>query len=214
MAGTTKLALYNAALTECSERKIASLTEAREPRYILDDVYDRVLAECLQAGQWNFATRSIEISSDPDLTTNFGFAYAFGKPTDFVQTTALSADENMATPLLDYRDETDYWLANADPLYVSYVSNDAEFGLDLTRWPPLFVRYVELALAYRICGRLTNGASLKEAIAKDLKAARGEAKNKDAMNEAPRFMPQGSWVSARGGGNARNDRGRRGSLTG
>ena len=37
----TKLGLYNRALRVLGETKLSSLSEAREPRYILDDIYAR-----------------------------------------------------------------------------------------------------------------------------------------------------------------------------
>ena len=57
---TDKLSIYNGALNILGERKLASETENREPRYQLDDIWDNDMVDrCLQMGQWNFAARSV-----------------------------------------------------------------------------------------------------------------------------------------------------------
>lgn len=59
----TKLGLYNAALGECGEPELTSLSEDRKPRHLLDSVYDDVVKYCLEQGQWKHAIRAIEANS-------------------------------------------------------------------------------------------------------------------------------------------------------
>ena len=89
----TKLGLFNSALRELGERKLSGLTEAREPRRVLDDVYDSTLKYCLENGAWNFAIRTIEVLPDAGVSTDFGYENAFTKPTDWLRTVGLSGDE-------------------------------------------------------------------------------------------------------------------------
>lgn len=196
----SKLNLFNAALREIGETKLASLVEARGPRYALDDVYDDALLYCLEQGQWNFAMRTVEIESAPAIDPTFGFTYAFEKPDDWIRTCGLSASDTMNIPLERYEDEGAYWYADVDPIYVRYVSSDSDYGLDLTLWPATFQRYVELYLASRIAKPTADNESVLERIQKDMKKALIDARSKDAMNEAVRFAPPGSWVQARGNG--------------
>lgn len=195
----TKIGLYNAALREIGETKLASLTEARGPRYTLDDIYDEALAYCLEQGQWNFATRAVQVDADASIDPQFGYSNAFEKPSDWVRTSAISADDMFSFPLNDYEDETAYWHAHIDPIYVRYVSNGASYGLDLTAWPATFTRYVELYLAMRICKPTADSESMLDRIRKEAKIALIDARSKDGMNERVRFLPQGSWSAARGG---------------
>jgi hypothetical protein len=60
---TDKLGLYNLALGHLEERKLASLTENREPRRVLDDYYDQELAYCLERKFWNFIYRTVSIDA-------------------------------------------------------------------------------------------------------------------------------------------------------
>ena len=131
LVGTTKLKLYNAALIEVGDRTIASLTENVESRRIIDEVYDRVLEQCLSEGSWNFAIRPIKVAADTGIEPNFGFTEIFAKPTDWIKTTGVSLDDRWSAPLTHYHDDLDYWAADSSPLYIRYVSNDSSYGLNL-----------------------------------------------------------------------------------
>ena len=204
----TKLTLYNGALRLIGERAIASLTESRESRRVLDESYSPAMAYCLEQGQWNFAIRAIEALPSTSIVPAFGYANAFTKPSDWIRTTALCSDEYFREPLLRYNDETGYWYADDEIIYVRYVSNDPEYGMDLARWPTSYTKYVETYLAADVCERLTQNATKVAQIRKDLKTAATEAKSRDAMNDASVMFPEGSWARSRRGsyGGSRYDR--------
>lgn len=211
----TKLGVFNAALREIGNDRLSALTDSVESRRVLDDVYADVLALCLEQGQWNFAIRTQKIDKDPDLDLEFGWDYGFDKPTDWVRTTRISSDEDFSVALENYSDETDYWLANINPIYVQFVSNDSTFGGDLSRWPATYARFVALEMAERISYRLTTSKETKERVMRDKKIAKRDALNKDALNEAqPRYWPTGSWVSSRSGWRSGRERGSRTNLIG
>lgn len=210
----TKLKLFNLALIEIGERELASLSADEEPRHVLDSVWDsgELVDYLLQQGHWNFASRTSEITYSPSVEPDFGYRRAFDKPSDWIRTSMLSADEYFSRPLDQYEDEAEYWFADVDTIYVKYVSNDNAYGNDLSLWPPAFTRWVTVYLASRICERLTQNASK----AKELKEAADpesrsptlliQARSIDAMNEPTRYPPSGSWARSR-----RHGRGDRGS---
>lgn len=209
-----KLSLYNGALREVGERKLASLSENREPRRVLDSIWDdEAVRTCLAAGQWNFATNSIELSYSPSVEPAFGYRYAFTKPEYWVRTVAMCEDERFSSPLLQYQDEGAYWYADLETLYVRYVDSGTSFGLDYSKWPPNFTRYVETWLAARICMSLTQNQSKRDNLERDAEVWLVKAKSTDAMDEAARFLPEGSWTRSRRGRNVR-DRGSRSRLIG
>lgn len=196
--GTTQLKLYNGALKILGETKLSSTSEAREPRYALDDVYDDALAYCLADGQWNHTVNQAQISSTS--TPTFGFSYGIAKPSDFVRLLIIASDENFCSPLVDVNERLTLWETNTSPVYVRYVSNSVSIGMDLTKWHPHFTRYVEYELAERICMQVTQSAEKFKEIAGALKPkARKAALNFDAMNDpAPKRKPVGSFVRSRG----------------
>lgn len=211
----TKLQLFNAALDELGEVNVSDTGEAIASARVLAARYDRVVADCLASSSWNFAIETIQADADTGVTPAFGFAKVFAKPSDWVNTVAISGDPYFTFPLTQYFDDANFWSADYTPIYVRYVSNDTGLGLDLMRWTPAFTRYVELALADRACTTITQSDSTRERVEKRLKAAKTNARAQDAINEPqPKFPPPGGWTMARSGRIGLRDRGSRNSLIG
>jgi hypothetical protein len=209
----TKLSLYNGALQILGERKLASLSESREPRRLLDDAYgdgstNKAVRRCLEMAQWSFATRTVQLDYSPSVTPSFGYQYAFDHPTDFVRVCGIWSDENLTSPLNTYKDERHYWYAPIETIYVSYVSNHASYGADLSLWPESFVEVVEAYLAQKIAKGLTAGVEAVKLANALWEKAKKDARSIDAMNKPTAFAPSGSWVRARGGrfGGSMSDR--------
>lgn len=212
----TKLGLYSDALRLCGERKLASLSEDRKPRHLLDDAWgdgstNGSVRRCLERGQWKHALRSIMLDYSPSIEPDFGYRYAFDQPEDMVKVAAVCSDEYFNSPLLAYADERHYWYADLDTIYVRYVSNDASYGADLSLWPQIFADLVAADLADQIVGDLTGADSQK--VAKELEKRLRQAQSDDAMRGPTAFPPMGGWASARLGG-GRGDRGSRSRLIG
>jgi hypothetical protein len=222
---TTRLALYNGACSIIGERSLASLTEDREPRHLLDEVWnDGGVRYCLEQAQWKFALRAARLDYDPAVTPSWGYRRAFGKPTDWVLTSGMCSDEYFRIPLLNYLDEAQYWFCDLDQIYVRYISDDALYGGDLTKWPYSFVEYVKQHFAWKICTKITAAKSRREEIVgppgEPHKGSMGQAlllaKNKDAMAVSTEFAAQGNWSRARRGrgSSTLRDGGNRNSLLG
>jgi hypothetical protein len=205
---TTQLALYNEALRLCGERKLTSTSENREPRRVLDSVWDAEFRNyVLEQGLWNFATRTVQIDYSPSVDPEFGYTYAFDKPTDWIRTVAISEDEYFTDPLLRYNDDTAYWFADAESIYVRYISNNSSYGLDYAKWPASFTRYVATHLAAEASPRLTHNENTTARLEKKAAHRLTDAQAKDALNQPTVFPPRGSWLRARtSGSNSRYDR--------
>ena len=213
--GTTKLEVYNAALTICGERTLASLTENREPRRLLDQVWDNDgVRACLERGQWNFAMRAARLDYDPSVTPDFGYQRAFNKPTDWVLTSAVCTDEYFNVPLTQYVDETGFWYADYDEIFVKYVSDDANYGGDLSIWPATFTDYASAHFAEKIILKITSDENKRDMVFKWADRQLKRAKSNDAMASPTAFPAPGSWVKSRAGSGSRRDRGSRGNLIG
>lgn len=212
---TTKLSVFQGACAALGARKLVSLTENQLSRRELDGVFSRGgISTCLRMGQWNFATRTVQLDYSPSVEPQFGYPRAFDKPTDWVRTCGLSADDRFKEPLLDVVDEAGFWFAELDTIYVRFVSNDTSYGMDYSLWPENFARVVECYFAKETCLRLTQSASLKGELDESFKRLLKEAKATDAMDEAATFPPEGSWSRARRGNRSARDRGSRSRLIG
>ena len=215
---TSRLKIYNGALLICQSRSLASLTVNEEARHALDEVWnDGGVRHCLEQAQWKFAMRGSEFTYDPAITPDWGYRRAFEKPSDWIATSAVCTDEYFNSPLTQYADEAGYWFADMDTLYIKYVSDGANYGADLSKWPYTFTEYVKHFFARKVAPRLPGAKVTAEAILKLEDKALTLAKNKDAMAGPTTFPARGSWVQARFGRGAPNRRdggGRSGNLIG
>lgn len=199
---TDQLSLYNGALRILKERKLASLTENREARRLLDDAWvdgrtEGAVRFCLEQGQWAHARRAVQIDFNPDVSTDFGFQYAFEIPEDFVRPVSLCTDPYFTQPLLNYVDEADHWYAELQTIYVVYVSDGLQFGGDMSRWPQSFVELVQSRLATEIAPNLTNGDKAIQWANFAYDKALKEARSANAVRQPTRFMPPGRWTLSR-----------------
>lgn len=191
---TTKLSLYNGALRVLGERKLASLSEDRLPRRLLDDVWDDGAVDyCLGQGDWTFATRTQMLEASNAIDPDFGYQYAFEKGSDWVETIAICSDEYFQNGILRYSDETDIIYCDLDTIYVKFTSNNSSYGGDYSLWPETFIDYVETYLASQICRTLQQ----KDFDEKKLERVLREAKNKDMKRKPPQVLPLGVLASSR-----------------
>ncbi len=211
----TQLSIYNGALTILGETKLASLTENREPRHEMDEIWaNNFIRRVLQRGQWNFAIRSIQPAVSASVTPSFGYRNAFEKPTDFVRAAGICQDEYFNVPLLQYETEGNYWFADLDDIYIRYVSDDSQFGGDLSLWADNFTEFAEHYMARKVAPRITGLDFDIDELKQQERDALAEAKATDAMEQAAKFQPESSWVSSRRGRGSNRDRGRRTTLIG
>lgn len=201
---TSRLSLYNGALRLLGERKLASLSENREPRRFLDDAWtDGAVDYCLQAGQWKFAMRAVRLDYSPSVDPGFGSTRAFDIPSDHVRLGGVFSDETMTAPYLGYREEGGFWWGDLDTLYIRYVSNDSAFGGDFSLWPQTFVKFVEAHIAAEVAMPLTqNRSKMDDMLALRDKRFLPDALSKDAMQDPTRRPPAGSWVKSRFAGSS------------
>ena len=191
-----------------------------EKRRLLDDYWDEnARDDCLEMGNWNFATRTQKIEFDSSIDPDFGFIRGFNKPSDWLRTIQLASDEFFTSPLTEGSmvDEQSLWFSNLDTIYVRYVSNDDEYGYDLSVWPQAFVRYAEWRMALEIAPKLLQTPQAVKAVEDQADKHLTLAQSKDALNEGVKFPPETGWVLARRGSRGRgrrNDLGFRSSFTG
>ena len=211
---TSKLALYNGALLIVGERALQGLTEARESRRLLDSAWTDAIDHCLDQGLWNFASRSVELEFSPSIESQFGYQYVFTRPDDFVKTVAMCQDERFDIPLLRYETEGPYFFADANPIYLRYVSNGTSYGADLSLWPANFTAFAKAYLAHAIVSRLTQDQNEWKRVRALMDKALLDAKSSDAMEQPSASLPRGTWSRSRGGSGGGGDRGSRNRLIG
>ena len=215
MAGTTQLQVYNNALLMLGERTLASLTENREPRRVLDTIWqDNLIDNCLSQGPWVFAIRTAQMVSDPGIDPLFGYNQAFERPADLVMTTKVCSDEFFTTPITRYVEENGIFYSFLQNVYISYVSNDPAYGNNMVSWPGPFVEYISTYAAWKGAIRISGDKEKVLLMAKAIKDARTNALNRNAMEGPSVFPATGTWVDSRRGNSVRFDGGNRSSFYG
>lgn len=177
---------------------VASLTENNVLRYKLDEAWDDAVEMVLSQGFWNFAIREAEIDKEVGYDPDWGYDYQFTKPTDWVRTVAISDNGDFQGGFEQYLDQTDYWYAGIDPLYVRYVSNDASYGTNVTKWDQPFAKCMEAYLAFECSLGVAGGSRQLQSDTYSLYKARlKDAKTLDAIDERVKYRPAGRLVRSR-----------------
>lgn len=157
---TSKTELCNLALAELGARRITSYesdttVEANACRLQLD----HVIATLLERHQWDFATKSTNLSALPNVpSAKWTNAWQF--PTDFVRLIEVSSGSHLnSVQNFAIEGRTLMTLGGGDTLPISYVSS----AVPINYWPALFVDAVIYKLAARIAGDVTQNPALADA---------------------------------------------------
>lgn len=195
-----QLAIYNEALRLVGERALSSLSENREPRRLLDAAWNfNAIDTALEQGQWKWALRPASLTYSPSVQPSFGFRYAFNQPEDMLRLSYFCEDERFRFPLLQYMDAGGYWFCDLDTIYIQYVSNDAAYGGDLSKWTNSFCKYFSACLAVEIAPRLTQAENRVQVLSKLMMERLLHAKSLDAMADPSKELPMASWEQSRYG---------------
>ncbi|AWV18818.1 hypothetical protein A3862_27450 [Methylobacterium sp. XJLW] len=196
----SQIAVLNDALAYLGRPRMAALTDAGPVMRAMIEAWPHAVRWALEQGPWTFAIRAIMIGPFGDNVPTFGYANAFKKPDDWLQTVLVSEFDDFRAGSTTFADETGWWFADAPGLFVQYLSLGPNYGMNLQRWSPSFVDLVALRIAERIAPQIGAGG-----LVAGLMALRADAMKRlratDALNTPPRFAPNGSWVAARRGGN-------------
>lgn len=193
---TTKILLYQGALRLLGPHQLLSLSENIPARLRLDEAYDSVVEYCLKRGLWNFAIRSVELEEDEDSEPLFGWQHVFSHPTDMLRLANIS-DTGTLTPFEQFENENGYFYADANPLYLRYVSNDASYGLNLGAWPEDFCEVVKARLAFEVALAITGDRGLRQDALGLFEKSLATAKSLDAIDERVKVKPEGRLVRSR-----------------
>lgn len=201
----TKLEVYNGALILLGARTLLTLTDNRTERRSLDSVWDQTLKFMIEAAIWHFAARTEEISASDTQDSAFGWEYVFEKPEDYVRIISISDNDRLTPTLQYYADEGDYFLADCDPIYLQYVSDDINHGADPGKWSASFSTAFMDELAYRVAPQMANvSLQTRDWLAKKKRQSLYYAKGKSAVNQPRAELPVGRLVRARAGSRGDN----------
>ncbi len=184
--------ICNLALDELGEAAITALDEGSPVANLCARNYAPARDQVLRSHPWNFAVarrRLARLSAAPD----FGFAYAYQRPTDWLRTISVHAGEG-GTDAVAYRMEGDRFLSDAADLYLRYIARIE----DPNQYDPLFVDALAMRIAARLAKAITQSTGEKERIEAVYRDALRKARTVDGVEDFAEQPPDGSWVAVRG----------------
>lgn len=146
-----KLDLYNGALTLLGLRKLATITDDTESRYMLDGVYTRQGIEyCLQLVKPNFACKTVMLEGTAATNT---YEWSFELPEDSIDSVGYWTDIKLSQPLTRYIEDGATLECDFSQVWNRYVSSENAEEYDM--YPASFARVVEAYLALECSTRLS-----------------------------------------------------------
>lgn len=201
---TTKIKVYNTALRYLGITRLHTthgLTEDRQERREIDQVYDDSLIEMLEKAIWYFALKRVRMDADPEVETQFGHQYAYAQPDDMVDHGLHQiTDDERGLHEIEWEPANGLYLCDVPTIYFAYVSNAPTHGLNLGLMSQHFVEAWGSLIALKT--NLPINASRGDR--NDLIAIHGKlldtAKTREAVNLPIKRKPLGGWATSRGGG--------------
>lgn len=209
-----KLAVWKQALIHLGKATITTLTDDVEARYVFDGAWPGVVAEAFNAGDWNFAKKSVSLSASGSGTAAPGWTYVWDYPDDYERTIVVSSIADFHTPFYEFLDEGGFLHTNTLPIYLRYISDAKQADDQIPTWPTMFWRLVAMKLAHETAERITGSSTKKQELERELGIALRKAKSVDARNENNKRIATGSWLRSRLGGYGQLGDNRGGTLVG
>ena len=152
-----KLGLYNDACRIAGAERLADLTEAREARYKLDEIFDLGAIEfCLRIAMPAFARKTASLSN-AGASTSPAYSATHNLPSDFVINLlradglpSLYADAKLEQPVARHHRDGDVIYTDYDTVYLRYVYLNETYSTWDAEFVRLFTAYLGMELAERI----------------------------------------------------------------
>lgn len=146
----SQLKLYNEALLLAGQRSLSSISEDREPRYKLDEVYaDDSVEYCIELAQPACSRKTARLNSP---TSGLTFSHSHTLPSGYVSLIEVFSDSSLNQPVTRQIVEGDQLLCDFDDIYIRYVASD----ISITDWDASFSKFVAAYFAQKISKRLSD----------------------------------------------------------
>ncbi len=148
-----QLSLYNDALLLLGQRQLASLSENREPRFRLDDIYGiEALEFCLEVSKPLFA-RETNTLTGSSASAEHGLDNVFALPSDYLSMVSVFSDDKLDQPLNRYIIENRTIACEFSTIYIRFVSS--ALVATFASWTPSFTKVVSAYLARELAERIS-----------------------------------------------------------
>lgn len=185
----TVIDICNSALARLGVEPIVALADQTKGAEACNLRYDYCRRLTLRQHPWNFAIKRAALVTPNVTAPLFGFANAFDMPADVLR--VFTVNEDFAVE--DWKVEGRQILSDDSTLDIKYVWDLA----DPTVFDPLYIEYLVCYLAWDICYKLTQSASLKRLLYEEMIAAKRSAKTPDAQESSAESIDSDYFLRAR-----------------
>lgn len=195
----TKIDVANRALLKIGASRISSFEDDSKEAQALTICWDAVQDREIAAYSWAFALRRTSLPALADAPA-WGYAKQYQLPEGFLGLDwADGLDVSTAADYLDgteasWRIEGGKILTDTPtPLRIIYRARVT----DPQQWGPHFCEVMALALAIEICDDVSGSLQRKQMLVQEKREAIALARRLNAIQQAPRTMPDASWITER-----------------
>lgn len=192
---TSDTAICNMALLDLGHQKITAIGEATTAGEMCEIYYGPTRDALLRTHPWNFAIKRETLAAQ-STAPNHEYDYAYPLPADFIRMirTNLEAEGyDDGDWRIEYVGSTKCLVSNETTVKIEYVARVE----DVAQYDPLFVQILAKMLAVAMCMKLADNASLKSALADELRELAPGARLADATDSTPREIVGYDWVTSR-----------------
>lgn len=195
----TEVGICNSGLSKLGNNRINSLTEGTPAANLCLEQYDKLRDELLRGHDWNFAASRVKLAQ-LSATPAFGYDYQYALPSDWMRTIGVYPDDEGAVYLTDYATESTagegrVLLTDYTDVYMRYVRKVEDPNV----MDPAFREALAWRLAVELAVPLAKSGSLRDRMSAGFETSLSVAKSVDGQDDPPQAVPDGSWVTGRGG---------------
>jgi len=187
---SSRLSVFNGALALLGQPMAETEDDRGEDMTMLRALWQQSVEFACEKTGWDHAKvrhQCARLAAKPA----FGFRYYYLVPGDCLRILTVSDSGIPHDRLLDYQIESGRIAANADTVFITYLSDR---DLNVTgHWPEQFAYYVSCELAFLACAKLN--LSRRESIIKERRKALSDAISIDAVQGPAILKEPGSWAS-------------------
>lgn len=189
----TIVGICNEALIRLGSPTITDLTDSQPEAVKCNAIYADMRDNLLRCHPWNFALKRQKLALESGAPA-FGYSRRFALPADFIRAVAVYDRDTAEGAPPAYRLEGLKILTDAGAVYLLYVSRI----VDPNMMPPDFRHALSIHIAAELAGNLAESTVLREALQEEFRReALPMARAADALEDAPRTMPESDWVTVR-----------------
>lgn len=196
----TVIDVCNRALLKIGAPRITTLEDESKEAQALLLAFDAVRDREMAAHPWAFALRRASLAALAESPA-WGYAKQYQLPEGFLGLDWVDGLEQSSTGM-DYLDGTE----SAWRVEGGKILTDAEAPLriiyhvrvdDPQQWGAHFCEVMSIALALEVCDEVTGSLTRKQGLREDKAEAIAAARRLNAIQQAPRAIPDASWLTSR-----------------